>query len=113
VIQLYAIVDLDDDGQPEALLVLRHQVELSPRDEFPGDYWLAVPALPYPERLSVLIDNGATFIGMSESPADATPARLEGEYGKRQKRWVRWAKKAGKVLVRVAKAYAKRQGVAL
>jgi hypothetical protein len=114
---LYAIVALDDDGQPEALLVLDPELGFGDK---PGDYWVAVPALAYPMRLSELIEEGATFYGMSEKPEAANPYTLEAEEPKRG-RWRKFLRRlkrfaqspAGKATVRIAKAYAKASGVPL
>jgi hypothetical protein len=114
---LYAIIDLDDDGQPEALLVLDPELGFGGK---PGDYWVAVPALAYPMRLSELIEEGATFYGMSDRPDAAAPSVLAADDSKRG-RWRKFLRRlkrfaqspAGKATVRIAKAYAKASGVPL
>jgi hypothetical protein len=113
-VRLYAIVDLDDDDEPEALLVLRSEVESF---EDYDDYIVAVPHLAHPERLSKLIANGATFHGMSEDPGHADPEHLcpesesKGRFGRRVWRWLKRVSKseAGRAAGRLAVRYVRRR----
>jgi hypothetical protein len=121
-VRLYAIVDLDDDDEPEALLVVRHETRvLSSSDSSvildPGDYIVAVPHLAHPERLSNLIADGATFHGMSEDPGHADPEHLcpesdsGGRFGRRVWRWLKRVSKseAGRAAGRLAVRYVRRR----